>query len=108
MQIGLIGGIGPAATDFYYRSLIERFASEEKNLDMTIVHADAPTLIENLMEETKNITKVIVSHRISTIEKCDLILVLENGKVIQSGKHADLFKERGYYRDTYNKQKRKK
>ncbi len=66
------------------------------------------TVIENLMEETKNITKVIVSHRISTIEKCDLILVLENGKVIQSGKHADLFKERGYYRDTYNKQKRKK
>ena len=46
MQIGLIGGIGPAATDFYYRSLIERFASEEKNLDMTIVHADAPTLIK--------------------------------------------------------------
>ena len=66
------------------------------------------TVIENLIEETKNITKVIVSHRISTIEKCDLILVLENGKVIQSGKHADLFKERGYYRDTYNKQKRKK
>ena len=35
MQIGLIGGIGPAATDFYYRSLIERFASEEKNLEIT-------------------------------------------------------------------------
>ena len=54
MQIGLIGGIGPAATDFYYRNLIERFASEEKNLDMTIVHADAPTLIKNLMEDKKD------------------------------------------------------
>ena len=53
MQIGLIGGIGPAATDFYYRSLIEKFASEEKNLDMTIVHADAPTLIKNLMDDNK-------------------------------------------------------
>ena len=37
MQIGLIGGIGPAATDFYYRSLIEKFASGEKNLDMTMI-----------------------------------------------------------------------
>ena len=54
MQIVLIGGIGPAATDFYYRSLIEKFASEEKNLDMTIVHADAPTLIKNLMEDNKD------------------------------------------------------
>ena len=54
MQIGLIGGIGPAATDFYYRSLIEKFASEEKNLDMTIVHADAPTLIKNLMDDNKD------------------------------------------------------
>ena len=54
MQIGLIGGIGPAATDFYYRSLIEKFASEEKNLDMTIVHADAPTLTKNLMDDNKD------------------------------------------------------
>ncbi len=66
------------------------------------------TVINNLMEETKDITKVIVSHRISTIEKCDLILVLENGNVIQSGKHSDLFLEKGYYRETYDKQKRKK
>ena len=54
MEIGLIGGIGPAATDFYYRNLIERFASKRKNLDMTIVHADAPTLIKNLMEDNKD------------------------------------------------------
>lgn len=48
MQIGLIGGIGPAATDFYYRSLIESFARQGATLDMTIVHADSPTLLGNL------------------------------------------------------------
>lgn len=48
MQIGLIGGIGPAATDFYYRSLIEAFARQNATLDMTIVHADSPTLLNNL------------------------------------------------------------
>ena len=54
MQIGLIGGIGPAATDFYYRSLIEKFASEDADLDMTIVHAEASTLVKNLMDDNKD------------------------------------------------------
>jgi aspartate racemase len=48
MHIGLIGGIGPAATDFYYRRLISTFASKKAALDLTIVHADAPTLLGNL------------------------------------------------------------
>ena len=48
MHIGLIGGIGPAATDFYYRRLISTFASRKAALELTIVHADAPTLVGNL------------------------------------------------------------
>jgi aspartate racemase len=48
MHIGLIGGIGPAATDFYYRRLVADFARRGAALDMTIVHADAPTLLANL------------------------------------------------------------
>jgi aspartate racemase len=48
MQIGLIGGIGPAATDYYYRRLIAEFSSRQKALELTIVHADTPTLLHNL------------------------------------------------------------
>jgi len=48
MHIGLIGGIGPAATDFYYRRLISTFASRKATLDLTIAHADTPTLLGNL------------------------------------------------------------
>jgi aspartate racemase len=48
MHIGLIGGIGPAATDFYYRRLISSFASRKTALELTIVHADTPTLLDNL------------------------------------------------------------
>ena len=48
MHIGLIGGIGPAATDFYYRRLIATFAEKKQPLELTIAHADAPTLIGNL------------------------------------------------------------
>lgn len=48
MHVGLIGGIGPAATDFYYRRLIAQFAARKSTLELTIAHADTATLLENL------------------------------------------------------------
>ena len=51
MHIGLIGGIGPAATDFYYRRLISTFASKKAALELTIVHADTPTLLRHLASD---------------------------------------------------------
>ena len=48
MHIGLIGGIGPAATEFYYRGLIDRHASSNTTLDLTIVHADVREMSRNL------------------------------------------------------------
>ncbi|MEM7296210.1 MAG: aspartate/glutamate racemase family protein [Pseudomonadota bacterium] len=51
MHIGLIGGIGPAATDFYYRELIKDAAYLGRDLELTIVHADTPTLLKNLIAD---------------------------------------------------------
>ncbi len=48
MHIGLIGGIGPAATDHYYRGLIQASTERGQDLDLTIAHADAATLLKNL------------------------------------------------------------
>lgn len=48
MHIGLIGGIGPAATDFYYRGLIERHVASGIPLDITICHADVREMSRNL------------------------------------------------------------
>ena len=53
MHIGLIGGIGPAATDFYYRRLISAFANGKTPLELTIAHADTPTLLDNLASNDK-------------------------------------------------------
>ncbi len=53
MHIGLIGGIGPAATDFYYRRLIAAFAARKAALELTIAHADTPTLVDNLARNDK-------------------------------------------------------
>ena len=50
MHIGLIGGIGPAATDFYYRGLVDRHRAAGIPLDCTIAHADVGTMGRNLAD----------------------------------------------------------
>jgi len=50
MHIGLIAGIGPAATDFYYRGLIERHAASCVPLELTMAHADVREMAKNLAE----------------------------------------------------------
>ena len=80
-------------------------------LDDSLSALDTETehnVIKNLKKKIKDITKIIVSHRISTIEKCDLILVLNNGKIIEYGTHKKLCEINGYYKETYDKQKTKK
>lgn len=47
MHVGLIVGIGPAATDFYYRRLIATLAARGAPLELTMAHADTPTLLRN-------------------------------------------------------------
>jgi aspartate racemase len=47
MHIGLIGGIGPAATHFYHRALSERHAASGRPLELTIAHADVHELVRN-------------------------------------------------------------
>jgi len=50
MHIGLIVGIGPAATDYYYRNLISAAARAGKDLELTMAHADTPTLLRHQAE----------------------------------------------------------
>lgn len=49
-HIGLIGGIGPAATEFYYRGLVDRHARAGTVLDLTIAHADLREMAQNLTD----------------------------------------------------------
>jgi len=50
MHIGLIVGIGPAATDYYYRYLISALARAGRDLTLTMAHADTRTLLRNQSE----------------------------------------------------------
>ena len=49
-------------------------------------------------------TSFIVAHRLSTVKEADIILVMNNGKIIESGTHADLLSRKGFYYELYNSQ----
>ena len=49
-------------------------------------------------------TSFIVAHRLSTIRKCDTILVMKDGNIIEQGSHEELLKQGGFYRELYNSQ----
>jgi aspartate racemase len=49
MHIGLIGGIGPAATVHYYRALVRAFDQAGRKMSLTIVHADSREMVGNMM-----------------------------------------------------------
>ena len=52
----------------------------------------------------KNRTSFIIAHRLSTIRRADLILVVQDGKVVERGTHRDLLLRHGYYHELYSKQ----
>lgn len=65
-------------------------------------------ILKNLKNVSTKKTTVIVSHRISSLKHADKIIVLENGEIIQQGKHSDLIESKGYYKELFEKQQTEK
>jgi len=62
-------------------------------------------IIQRAMDElTKDRTSFVIAHRLSTIKNADLILVMKDGDVIESGNHDELMAKGGFYADLYNSQ----
>lgn len=60
--------------------------------------------LDNLM---KNRTVIVIAHRLSTIQNADKIIVINDGKIIESGKHEELLKQNGAYASLYSMQFKK-
>ena len=54
-------------------------------------------IMENLNEFIKNRTSIIVAHRLSTVKNADNIIVLENGEIVEQGRHIELTEKKGKY-----------
>ena len=57
-----------------------------------------------MSELMKNRTSFVIAHRLSTIVDADLILVMQNGDIIEKGNHRELLREKGAYAELYNSQ----
>lgn len=61
--------------------------------------------IQEAMDKlTKGRTSFVIAHRLSTIKNADIILVLKDGDIIESGNHQQLMEQEGFYADLYNSQ----
>lgn len=67
--------------------------------------SESEALIQDaLIKLMKGRTSIVVAHRLSTIASLDRIIVLENGKIIEQGSHAELIKKRGAYNKLWSRQ----
>jgi aspartate racemase len=69
MHIGLVAGIGPAATDFYYRGLIDRHVAAGIPLELTMAHADVREMAKNLNDRTPKRQAEIFARLIERMKK---------------------------------------
>ncbi|MEI6092405.1 MAG: hypothetical protein WCQ47_01830, partial [bacterium] len=60
--------------------------------------AESETAINEAMPNIcKDRTVILVAHKLSSIKNCDKIIVLNDGEIVEEGKHADLLKQNGIY-----------
>ncbi len=76
-------------------------------LDDALANVDTETeerILRGLAEVTRHRTTLLISHRCSTVRHADQIVVLREGRIVESGNHEDLIGRGGYYADLYQKQ----
>ncbi|MDG1386193.1 MAG: ABC transporter ATP-binding protein [Flavobacteriaceae bacterium] len=72
---------------------------------LSAVDADTEEeILENLKERSKEKTTLIVSHRISSVMDANIIVVIDQGAVIEQGTHAELINNDGFYKELFQKQ----
>lgn len=57
--------------------------------------------IQKMLDGLKNVTKIIVAHRISAVKRADEIIILDEGVIKERGTHSELLKKKGLYYETY-------
>jgi len=62
------------------------------------------TIVENLKRSRQNKTTIIVAHRLSAVRHADLIVVMDNGKIVDTGNHEELLSHQGWYYEQYQNQ----
>jgi ATP-binding cassette, subfamily B, bacterial len=83
--------------------------ADPKILVLDEATASIDTLTEKMIQDaiqtvTKGRTSFVIAHRLSTVVDADVILVVQNGKIVEQGTHRSLMKKHGYYYELYTRQ----
>src|SRR3989344_1696673 len=79
------------------------FDEATSSLD-SITEREITNTIKDVRDSRKNVMLVLIAHRLSTVAHADVIYVLEKGRIVESGKHAELLKKKGLYYSFWREQ----
>ncbi len=90
-------------------TIARAYLSDRPILILDEATSNVDTRTELLIQQTmdglmRGRTAFVIAHRLSTIENADIILVVDNGNIVEQGKHAELLKQNGLYSKIYNSQ----
>ncbi|MDT0540415.1 ABC transporter ATP-binding protein [Croceitalea sp. P059] len=90
-------------------AFLRAYVSNPSILVLDEATSSVDTYSEQLIQQatakiTEGRTSIIIAHRLATIKKADTILVMEAGKIVESGSHKELLKQKGYYSALYEAQ----
>ena len=74
--------------------------------EVEVLRKSSLLVSKTLAEIAKQRTTLVIAHRLSTIVDADNILVIENGRLTQKGKHDSLMQENGLYKEMWKKQRK--
>ena len=98
-------GVGLSGGQKQRISIARAFAKDKPILILddstSALDTETEQKIQKVLEKYNDITKIIITHRISAVKNADEIIVLENGKISERGKHDSLIKKKGLYYETY-------
>ena len=90
-------------------SICRAFLAKPKILILDEATSSVDTRTEKHIQDAmiklmKNRTSLIIAHRLSTIQDADIIIVMDHGKIVETGNHFDLLDKKGKYFDLYQTQ----
>ncbi len=90
-------------------AFLRAYVSNPSILILDEATSSVDTYSEQLIQQatakiTEGRTSIIIAHRLATIKKADKILVMDAGKIVESGTHKQLLEQNGFYRDLYEAQ----
>ena len=90
-------------------SICRAFLAKPKILILDEATSSVDTITEKHIQDAmvklmKNRTSLIIAHRLSTIQDADVIIVMDHGKIVETGNHEELIKLNGKYNDLYKTQ----